>query len=139
MQAEEEVRLLQQQHEQLTSKLEARHKQQIQVLAALAVLQIAFGCWPAWLSSLTSCPLTVRRHGRVHHIILTGWGSQHHCVSWHLSMSAWKQPAPDRLCCPSQELRAQFQAMVDDTTQQQASLIKRLKEQHAAERERVQR
>ena len=43
------------------------------------------------------------------------------------------------LSCPLQELRAQFQAMVDDTTQQQAGLVKRLKEQHAAEREQMQR
>ena len=50
-----------------------------------------------------------------------------------------KQDASDVLCCPVQELRAQFQAMVDDTTQQQASLVKRLKEQHAAERNRMQR
>ena len=52
MQAEEEVRALKQQHEQLTSKLEARHKQQMQVVVTLTALQIAVGCWPAWLSSL---------------------------------------------------------------------------------------
>ena len=54
-------------------------------------------------------------------------------------MSAWKQAGSDGSCCPLQELRAQFQAMVDDTTQQQAGLVKRLKEQHAAEVERKQR
>ena len=53
MQAEEEVRVLKQQHEQLTLKLEARHKQQMQVLAALAALSTAFWFWPAWLNRLT--------------------------------------------------------------------------------------
>ena len=53
MQAEGEVRLLMQQHEQLTSKLEARHKQQMQVHATLAALQAAFGLWPVWLNRLT--------------------------------------------------------------------------------------
>ena len=52
MQAEEEVRVLKQQHKQLTSKLEACHKQQMQVPDALMALQTAFRCWPAWLSSL---------------------------------------------------------------------------------------
>lgn len=39
----------------------------------------------------------------------------------------------------SQELHAQYRAMVDDSAKQQAATVKRLKEQQAAEREQMQR
>ena len=77
MQAEEEVRVLKQQHEQLTSKLEACHKQQMQVLAAHAALSTAFWFWPAWLKQThlaqsPSCPESIRRPGQVHQVSPTG-------------------------------------------------------------------
>ena len=50
---------------------------------------------------------------------------------------------PERLCLTwdvlSQELHAQYRAMVDDSAKQQAATVKRLKEQQAAEREQMQR
>lgn len=38
-----------------------------------------------------------------------------------------------------QEVQGQCRAMVDDTAQQQASVVKRLKEQHTAERQQMHR
>ncbi len=38
-----------------------------------------------------------------------------------------------------QEVHAQYRAMLDDTTQQQTSTVKRERDQHAAEREQMQR
>ena len=131
-----QARKLEQQHEQLTQKLQAQHKMEMQV-RLLTILQKVIGMWAS------------ANHRTPHYPVLSSalspeWHAVRlpHNSNWaELAQNICETAAHDAECFDLivQEVHAQYRAMLDDTTQQQSSTVKRERDQHAAEREQMQR